>query len=943
MAEKKRISDFPSVTGSVQGHFLVPLVDLNEPNAADRNKKETLDRIKTFITSGIPIPPSGVEWDVMPGITVTGYDIAIDGTGAVDWNGTPVPYAAITFTVLPTDTGLLRFDLIYAKADGTYEIVTGPPSQNPVVPPYPSSGLYVSHFLVSPTAVEQQEPVSYITREELLAELAGYVTDEELATALGNYVVKEAGKGLSTNDYTTAEKEKLAGLDGPHFKGTYTTLSALQTAHPTAVAGDYAHVDGGAGADVAEYIWDTDDSKWVLQQGNSTSETAASIKTKYESNPDTNAFTDALKTKLEGIVTRFSEYVGLTSGEADTDLLAVERTDGTKANWTLARFKAYLFASLGFAKTVNNIAPDENGNITVASGTSYYYNVKDYGAKGDGVADDTVAIQAAIQAAFDAGGGVVFIPRGKYLINGPLDAASNAQLYFPLSSYSDSANMRTVKILGEVAPHQFSNPFTATGSNTPPQKGVILESNLLAAGDVIGTRSETVSWGTYNFLHAQIQNVCVRVRSKTDGVDVAPQATGINATKLAYFNGDSLEVSTTSNQNVTKQPASTAYGIRMPKTNNFAFCTLSNCFTYGMYVGIDAYEHTRIYGTLIDVCWIGLKLNAVNHAIHADNICIQRSRVNIQAVGGTYFSIDSVSFEDDPSNSIGSPGWNATVYDLEEVAGSGTGDGADGVARGFIRYHRCRTKYGPDYSTFAKSNAYSAIALLKLYEVGTTSSGGTATTFPTDALAYWKFEEATGDFADSSGNTKVAVRVNGVTTGAAKVANGAILVASSAQYLTVGASGLSAGTTGFTLAGWFKLNNTAADYQVLFVKGEGTQREYSCYYSKATGKIVAEFNNGSTLAGQATITFTPAGSYVFVAMVLNENTLRLSINNGTAVTAATGAILRNGSGVLHLGAQGAGTNPVDGGLDEIGVWGRPLTADELTYLYNSGAGRTWNS
>ena len=30
--------------------------------------------------------------------------------------------------------------------------------------------------------------------------------------ATGAFVAKEAGKGLSTNDYTTAEKEKLAGL-----------------------------------------------------------------------------------------------------------------------------------------------------------------------------------------------------------------------------------------------------------------------------------------------------------------------------------------------------------------------------------------------------------------------------------------------------------------------------------------------------------------------------------------------------------------------------------------------------------------------------------------------------------------------------------------------------------------------------------------------------------
>lgn len=42
------------------------------------------------------------------------------------------------------------------------------------------------------------------------------------------------------------------------------------------------------------------------------------------------------------------------------------------------------------------------------------YNVRDYGAKGDGVTIDSKAINAAIDAAANAGGGTVYFPAGKY-------------------------------------------------------------------------------------------------------------------------------------------------------------------------------------------------------------------------------------------------------------------------------------------------------------------------------------------------------------------------------------------------------------------------------------------------------------------------------------------------------------------------------------------------
>lgn len=46
----------------------------------------------------------------------------------------------------------------------------------------------------------------------------------------------------------------------------------------------------------------------------------------------------------------------------------------------------------------------------------YTFNVRDFGATGDGTTNDTTAVQAALDAAEAAGGGTVFVPIGTYLV-----------------------------------------------------------------------------------------------------------------------------------------------------------------------------------------------------------------------------------------------------------------------------------------------------------------------------------------------------------------------------------------------------------------------------------------------------------------------------------------------------------------------------------------------
>lgn len=90
----------------------------------------------------------------------------------------------------------------------------------------------------------------------------------------------------------------------------------------------------------------------------------------------------------------------------------------------------------------------------VKSATSYDFNVKAYGAKGDGVTDDTDAIQAAIDACCKAGGGTVFIPNGIYRLHKVQSRTDGTytktgHLFIPVTSNLE--NRITLKIRGESA------------------------------------------------------------------------------------------------------------------------------------------------------------------------------------------------------------------------------------------------------------------------------------------------------------------------------------------------------------------------------------------------------------------------------------------------------------------------------------------------------------
>ncbi|EJM17019.1 parallel beta-helix repeat (two copies) [Pseudomonas sp. GM18] len=75
------------------------------------------------------------------------------------------------------------------------------------------------------------------------------------------------------------------------------------------------------------------------------------------------------------------------------------------------------------------------------------FNVQNFGAKGDGITDDTAAIQRAIDAAAAAGGGQVYMPTGTYIVSGGVEPSDGClMLKSNVYLYGDGMGATTVKV-----------------------------------------------------------------------------------------------------------------------------------------------------------------------------------------------------------------------------------------------------------------------------------------------------------------------------------------------------------------------------------------------------------------------------------------------------------------------------------------------------------------
>lgn len=303
-----------------------------------------------------------------------------------------------------------------------------------------------------------------------------------------------------------------------------------------------------------------------------------------------------------------------------------------------------------------------------------WFNVKDYGAKGDGVTNDQTAIQAAIQAAFDAGGGNVYFPNGIYIVSGaPITSSggvtiNNAQLYIPLTE--DGDNGVSIRLVGQTPPSMEHSGLIDFPQNT---SGAIIQSTIVGSGttpSILGTAYYSAGFGNFNWTDTYIENLSFRARSMTGGVgtDTVNTMSGINFSTLGNCALNQVRVDIQSKIFYSLQPASGTIGIFFPAVNNSAYVSVENTFVSGYETGYRFNEHFTADNIVAAGCVNGLSSDFMNHAANIGRVLINCCKIGYNINSSAAVNIDEFATEH-YNNSFGSK-WYVFSSDIYRVGGN---------------------------------------------------------------------------------------------------------------------------------------------------------------------------------------------------------------------------------------------------------------------------------